>query len=77
MTALKKRAKKSAKKAAKPRVHKMTINLVTKTFKPNPLKLKRGELVKIVAAGTKAVDIKVAIDDGGGDGSGGPIVIHS
>ena len=78
MTAAKKSAKKKASRAAtaKPKVHRMTIK-VNKTFKPNPLKVKRGELLKIVGPGTKDVDIKVTIDVGGGGGGGGPIVIHS
>jgi len=72
----KKKAHKAAAKAAKPRVRKMTINL-DKTFHPNPLSLKRGELLKIGGPGTKDVDIKVTIDLGDPSGGGGPIVIHS
>jgi len=80
MTAAKKSAKKKASKAAvkaaKPKVRRMTIK-ADNTFKPNPLKLKPGELLKIVGPGKKNVDIKVAIDTGGGSGGGGPVVIHS
>jgi ribosomal protein S9 len=72
----KKKASKAAAKAAKPKVHKMTIK-ADDTFTPNPLKVKRGELLKIVGPGTKDVDIKVTIDVGGGSGGGGPVVIHS
>jgi hypothetical protein len=80
MTAAKKSAKKKAPKAAgkaaKPRVLKMTIR-ADKTFKPNPIKLKRGELLKIVGPGIRDVDLTVTIDLGGSGGGGGPIVIHS
>jgi hypothetical protein len=84
MTAAKKSTKKSAKKkaskaaakAAKPKVLKMRIK-ADNTFEPNPLKLKRGELLKIVGPGAKDVDITVTIDVGGGSGGGGPVVIHS
>jgi hypothetical protein len=47
------------------------------TFKPNPIKIKPGELLRIVRPGTKDVDITVTIDVGEGGGGGGPIVIHS
>jgi hypothetical protein len=67
-------AKKSAKK--KPRVHRMMIK-ANKTFKPNPLKLKRGELLKIVGPGVRDVDITVTIDVGKPGGGGGPVTIHS
>jgi len=72
----KKKASKAAAKAAKIKVRKMTIK-ADHTFKPNPLKLKPGELIKIAGPGTKDVDIKVTIDVGGSSGGGGPVVIHS
>jgi len=75
MTAAKKSAKKKAK-VAKIKVRKMTIK-ADNTFKPNPLKLKPGELIKIAGPGTKDVDIKVTIDVGEHSGGGGPVVIHS
>jgi len=75
MKSAKKKASKAADKAAKPRVRKMTIR-ADKTFK-SPIKLKPGELLKIVGPGTKDVDITVSIDLGEGGGGGGPIVIHS
>jgi hypothetical protein len=80
MTAAKKSAKKKASKAgakaAKPKIHRMMIK-ADNTFKPNPIKIKPGELLRIVRPGTKDVDIKVTIDVGEGGGGGGPIVIHS
>jgi hypothetical protein len=80
MTAAKKSAKKGASKAgakaAKPKIHRMTIK-ADNTFKPNPIQIKPGELLRIVRPGTKDVDIKVTIDVGKGGGGGGPIVIHS
>lgn len=80
MTALKKRARKKtskpAKKAAKPTIITMTI-YPDGTFKPDPLSLKPGALLKIVGPGTDDVDITVAIDVDGGGGGGGPVTIHS
>jgi hypothetical protein len=80
MTALKKRAKKkgskAAKKAAQPRVIKMTID-PSGSFSPDPLNLKPGNLLKIVGPGTNDVDIEVSITVSGGGGGGGPVTIHS
>lgn len=79
MTAAKKSAKKKASRAgakAKPKVHRMKIK-ADNTFKPNPIKIKRGELLRIVVPAKKDVDIKVTIDVGDDSGGGGPIVIHS
>lgn len=80
MTAVKKRAKKNtskaAKKTAKPPVVTMTI-YPDGTFKPDPVSLKAGALLKIVGPGTDDVDITVAIDVDGSGGGGGPVTIHS
>ena len=55
MTAAKKSAKKKASRAgakAKPKVHRMKIK-ADNTFKPNPIKIKRGELLRIVVPAKK------------------------
>jgi hypothetical protein len=74
MTALKKRAKKKAKKAAKPKIITMTI-ANDKTFRS--VSLEPGELLKIVSPKGQDVDITVKIDLDGGSGGGGPVTIHS
>ena len=76
MTAVKKRAKKKASKpakATKPPVITMTI-YADNSFTPNPLTLKRGELLKILGPGTDDVDITVSIEVDGGGGGG---VVHA
>ena len=72
--------KKPAKKAAKstnPKVVKLTVN-ADGSFKVDPTKLKKGNLLKIVGPLKKDLDFTVAIDVGDGDnGGGGGVVIHS
>jgi hypothetical protein len=74
MTALKKRAKKKAKKAASPKIITLTI-ADDKTFRS--VSLESGELLRIVGPKDKDVDITVKIDLDGGSGGGGPVTIHS
>jgi hypothetical protein len=74
MTALKKRAKKKAKKAANPRTITMTIHDDT-TFRS--VKLNPGQKLKIVGPKNKDVDIKAKVKLDGSGGGGGPVTIHS
>ena len=77
MTPAKKKSAKKTAKSSKTRMRRVTIRL-DDTFTPDPIKLKAGDVLKIVPPAKKAVDITVAIDVGDGDnGSGGGVVIHS